>query len=129
MKILWHTKKYFFLLMWQKIRYNFDWFTKRGKKSNYLSFLLQNDFFKSQVPILVYKDFWYQELTNWTQPYHVTWLIKCIFIMWLVYLWFKMGHWQWIAIVVLLAIVTFLIVSLREKRSVPLTKSVRNCMF
>ena len=31
---------------------------------NYLLCLLQRDFVKNQVPILVYKDFWYQELIN-----------------------------------------------------------------
>ena len=34
-----------------------------------MPFLLQSDFLKHQVPILVYKDFCYQELTNQTQPY------------------------------------------------------------
>ena len=37
--------------------------------SNYLPFELQCDFLKNQVPILVYKDFWRQELTNQIQPY------------------------------------------------------------
>ena len=35
-------------------------------------FLLQSDFLKTQVLILVYKDFWYQELTNQMQPYYAT---------------------------------------------------------
>ena len=37
--------------------YNFDWFTNNNN-SNHLHFLLQSDFWKSQVPIIVYKDFW-----------------------------------------------------------------------
>ena len=35
-------------------------------------FLPQSDFFKIKVPVLVYKAFWYQEVTNQMQPYYVT---------------------------------------------------------
>ena len=45
-----------------------------NKNSNYLHFffLIQSDFFKIQVPVLVYKEFWYQELTNQIQPYYAS---------------------------------------------------------
>ena len=119
MRILQHTKKKFFLLTWPKIRYNFDWFTKNNS-SNYLPFLLHSDFLKNQVPILVYKDFWYQEWTNQMQSFYAMWPIRCTSIVWPV-LWLSTGHSHWTAIVVL-AVVIFLFHNRREKRSVPLTK-------
>ena len=42
---------------------------QRSNKCNYLPFLLQSDLKKKkqQVPILLYKAFWYQELSNQVQ--------------------------------------------------------------
>ena len=45
---------------------------KHNNNSRYLFFLLQSDFLKNQLPILTYKDFWDQELTNQKQLYYAT---------------------------------------------------------
>ena len=61
-----------------KNRYNFDWFTinNNNNSSNYQHFFSQSDFLKNQALILLYKGFWYQELTNQTEPYYVTRPVK-----------------------------------------------------
>ena len=43
---------------------------QKNNNSNYPPVLFQSDFLKNQAPILVHKDFWYQELTNQMQPYY-----------------------------------------------------------
>ena len=68
-KILQHSKKYIFFANRTKIGMILIDLQNSKNNSNYLPFLLQNDFLKIQVPILVYKDFWYQELTDQIQPY------------------------------------------------------------
>lgn len=45
---------------------------KINGNSNYLTFTLQSDILKNQMPVLLHKDFWYQELTNQTQPCYET---------------------------------------------------------
>ena len=115
-----YTEKYdMFLLIWQKIDIIFIDLQKNNN-SNYLPFLLPSDFLKNQVPILVFKDFWYQEITNQTQLYYVMWPIRCNSITWPIYLGFKTWCSHRKAIVPL-AVVRFLSDNLREK-SVPLTK-------
>ena len=52
-----------FLPIWQEIDIMLT-YKNNNSNSNYPSFLLQNDFLKNWVAILVYKDFWYQELTR-----------------------------------------------------------------
>ena len=37
---------------------------QKNNNSNYLPFLLQSDFMRNQVTMLVCKDFWYEELTR-----------------------------------------------------------------
>ena len=69
------TPKNMFFVYLTTNRYNFDWFTINNS-SNYVPFLLQGNFFKNQVPILVYKDSWYQELTDQIQPYYVMWPLR-----------------------------------------------------
>ena len=69
-------QKIYVLSMWQK-KSIILLIYKNNNKSNYLHFLLQSDFLKNQVPVPIYKDFWYQELTNQMQPYYATWPIKC----------------------------------------------------
>ena len=104
-KILWHSKICNFC--WSdKNRYNFDWFAKNNN-SNCLPFVLQSDFLKNQVLILVYKDFWYQKLTNQMQPYYGMWPVRCSSVIWPVYLWFKTEHSHWMAIVVLAVVIFF----------------------
>ena len=70
------------------------------------------------MPILIFKDFWYQEWTNQMQPYYVMWPIRCNSIIWPVYLWFKTRHSHWTAVVVL-AVVVFLFDSLRKRSHSP----------
>ena len=50
---------------------------QKNNNSNYPPVLFQSDFLKNQAPILVHKDFWYQELTNQMQPYYATSPISC----------------------------------------------------
>ena len=99
-----------------KNRCNFDWFTKICN-SKYSLFLLQSDFLENQVPILVYKDFWYQELSNQMQTY-VTWPIRCNSVTWPMYLWVKAGHSHQTDIVVL-AVVIFFFDILRKRDHCP----------
>ena len=78
--------------------------THKKNSSNYPRFLLQSDFYKNLVPILVYKNFWCQELTNQMQPYYVMRPLRCSSVL---YLWFRTGLSHRRAVVVLAVVISF----------------------
>ena len=74
------------------------------------------------MPILIYKDFWCQELIRQTQPYYETWPVRSSSIIWPGDLWLTAGGRSHRRAVAALAVVIVLPDSLRGKRSVPLPK-------
>ena len=115
--------KIVFLPIWQTIGIVFIYLHNNyNNNDNYLPFLLQSDFLNSQVPVLVYKDFWYWELTNQMQTYYATWPIRCNSVTYLCIYGSRQGvHTAWLLLCWLLSL--FLSDHLRGKRSVLLQNS------
>ena len=110
------TPEIYFLPIWWKIGIVLIDLEKYNNSNYPTPFLLQSDFLENQVPMLIYKDFWYQELTDKMQLYYRTYIF-------IVQDGIHVDVCRWVHCCHCL-----LLDNLREERSVPLTRQVAHVL-